>query len=139
MSKLSLEVKRNTDNGVETIGEMNVLNEQGASIFKCFSLELPWKSNENRISCIPKSVYLCKKVDGTHNIPYKHISITSVSNRSGVCIHRGNLFTQILGCIIVGDKLADINNDKQIDVTNSTATFDKLMGFLPEEFKLEIK
>ena len=42
--------------------------------------------------------------------------------RSGVCIHKGNYFTQILGCIIVGDSHTDINKDGYKDVTNSGKT-----------------
>ncbi len=134
---VGLEVLRGKDDTKETLGDMRVLKDQ-STILKCLTLELPWKDNEVGVSCIPKGVYTCKKVDGTHNIPYQHISIENVPGRSGVCIHRGNLYTQILGCILVGDKYADINGDKEMDVTGSTPTYEKLMALLPNEFKLTI-
>lgn len=123
---------RQSDNGVETLGDLNVLKElKGPSVFKCDTLELPWYNNQNRISCIPKGVYKWKKVSKSDAIPYEHISILNVPGRAGVCIHAANYYTQILGCIVVGDKEVDINGDGQKDVTNSGSTFKALMKLLP--------
>lgn len=125
-------VIRQKDNGVETLGDLNYCT------FKCDTLELPWKFNKKQISCIPVGAYLWKKVPATAAIPYPHISILDVPGRDGICIHSANYFTQLKGCIAVGDKEVDINKDGQTDVANSKNTFSKLMDLLPEEGEIII-
>ncbi len=136
---MKVKVIRNPDNKVETLGKLFIINDQDTILFKCNTLELPDKNNESQVSCIPKGDYNCIKVEPTHNIPYKHISITNVPNRLGVCIHIGNYYTDILGCIIVGVDFADINKDGQLDLTGSKITFDRLMQILPDNFNLIIQ
>lgn len=135
---MEIEIHRRLDNGVETLGSLNVISND-ATIFKCDTLELPYKDNQSKISCIPKGVYFCQKVGATKNIPYEHISVMEVPNRSGICIHTGNLYTQILGCVLVGCGYGDINKDGQKDILNSKLTYTKLMKILPLQFKLIIK
>ena len=127
-----VDVYRKKDNGVETIGSLTF------GEFHCDTLELPYKDNQKRISCIPAGKYLCKKVGVSGHIPYPHIAITNVPNRDGICIHKANYVSDLLGCIGVGDGLADINKDGQIDIIKSGLTFDKLMALLPNEFTLNI-
>lgn len=126
-----IEVKRQPDNGVETLGDMMLFNASG-QIFKCETLELPWYNNQKKISCIPTGVYSWVKVGPSKNIPYDHIAILNVSGRDGICIHKANYVGQLLGCIAVGDKEVDINGDGQIDIANSGKTFDKIMSLLPK-------
>jgi len=140
-----LEVVRHSDDGKQTLGDMHLLNDAGATVFKCDTLELTDLNNDGIVgnekgkSCIPKGIYVCKKREATNNIPYKHVLITGIAGRDGVCIHKGNHYTQIQGCILVGDRLQDINKDGLPDVVNSGKTFEKLMLLLPSEFKLTIK
>lgn len=44
----------------------------------------------------------------------------------------------ILGCILPGLALADINKDGIIDVASSKDAMKKLLALLPDKFKLEI-
>ena len=101
-----------------------------------FTLELHDKNNAPDISCIPAGLYRCRKVDS--NKYGECIEIRDVIDRTLIRIHWGNFTRDILGCIIVGDSLKDIDSDGIIDVTNSKRTFKKLMRILPDEFKLEI-
>lgn len=104
--------------------------------FKAFTLELPWLSNQKQISCIPKGFYTCTKI--TSPSLGRCIEVSSVIGRTYIRIHKGNYTSQIQGCILVGDSIKDINGDFTPDVTNSSATFDKLMEITPCEFTLEI-
>lgn len=105
--------------------------------FRCFTLELPWHNNHSNVSCIPVGLYECEKAKS----PSKGncISIKNVVDRSNILIHVGNYTSDILGCVLVGDSLRDINGDGIPDVTNSKITFDKLMSALPAKFLLEVK
>lgn len=104
--------------------------------FRCATLELPDLDNKAQVSCIPAGTYKCKKIVS----PSKGncISITNVPMRSNILIHVGNFTSDVLGCIIVGDSIRDINNDGIPDVTNSRHTFDKLMSITPDEFILKV-
>ncbi len=121
----------------QTLGTLQFEYDPG-KFFNCFTLELPWLNNINRKSCIPLGEYECEKVGPTEAIPYDHILIKDVKGRSGICIHIANYYTQILGCIVVGDSHTDMNHDGEADVTNSRTTFRKFMNLLPNEFKLII-
>lgn len=121
----------------QTLGKMVVLNDS-TEVFNCFTIELPWENNERKISCIPTGEYNCFKRNATVSIPYQHILIVDVPGRDGICIHRANYYKQLKGCIAVGDKHVDINNDGELDVTNSKVTLDKLLGLLPDKFKIVI-
>lgn len=134
---MRVEVVRKSKNEKQTIGQLSVINNKEV-IYLCNSLELPWKENKSKISCIPTGKYTCVKRRSTRAIPYQHILINNVEGRSGVCIHKGNYYTQIQGCILVGTSLSDINKDGELDVVNSGVAFDKLMNILPNEFELKI-
>lgn len=135
---MKLKIYRNTDDGIQTLGFMQVLNEFLKVIFSCVTLERPWKNNAKEISCIPADVYKCRKKAPTKKIPYWHIEVLDVPGRDGVCIHIANFFFEIEGCIAVGASYYDLNKDGLADVTESSKTFTKLMAMLPDEFELEI-
>lgn len=126
----------------ETPGLFRVLNND-ATVFSCDSLELPYINNEHGISCIPCGIYEWEKVPATAHIPYEHISIKNVPNRDGICIHIGNYAAgkkvDILGCVIVGDALKDVNGDGNLDIIDSKIVFEKLMAILPNNGQLIIK
>jgi hypothetical protein len=116
-----------------------MVSNSDSFLFACDSLELPWKDNDPDVSCIPKGTYIGVKVDATVRIPYPHILIPNVPNRTGICIHRANFVSQLRGCIAVGVGGMDINKDGQLDVTESKKTFDALMAVLPETFEIVIE
>lgn len=72
--------------------------------FFCFTLELPWRDNQENISCIP---------EGTHNVafrpsgkfPPERLTILEVDGRLHIRFHWGNDCTCILGCVLVGQSL----------------------------------
>jgi hypothetical protein len=101
-------------------------------IFTFFGLELPWKDNTRKISCIPEGSY---KTVGRRTPKFgDHFHITDVPNRTWILIHQGNYTRQIQGCLLVGDAHVDMNKDGIIDVKNSVATMKKLNEILPNEF-----
>ncbi len=133
-------IKRTTTS-FETFGDL-VATKNGQT-FKCKTLELPWLDNRKNISCIPKGTYTCKFTRSL-KFPLGTYEVQNVPNRSGIRIHSGNYATgaqvDIQGCILVGNNFADINADKQLDITNSRVTLNILTTFFGKEpFTLEIQ
>lgn len=105
--------------------------------FQCFTLELPLLDNASNVSCIyPAGGYHGEKHLSPNN--GKCIAITNVMDRTNIQIHSGNYTSQIRGCILVGDSIKFLNDDKIPDVTNSKATLKKLLSVLDDNFSIEI-
>lgn len=125
-----LTLTRIQDDGKQTIGVL--VGEK----FRCFTLELAWKNNERKISCIPKGEY---RVTRRYSAKYgTHYEINNVQNRTAILIHTGNYHTDILGCILVGNGLKDINKDGHIDVIDSKTALNTLLVNYPSGFTLKI-
>ena len=109
----------------QTLGKLYLLDSKSCIIEDWHSLELPWLDNKKRISCIPEGEYIAVK----HSSPkYSECFwIQDVPNRSEILIHRGNYYTDVLGCILIGKDLSDINKDGCLDVTSSKKAIKELM------------
>lgn len=121
----------------QTTGKLFVYDDYGGLLAWVYTLELPWKNNQRRVSCIPEGEYLVKK----HHSPKfkKSFWIQDVPARSEILIHAGNYYTQILGCVLPGLGFTDINGDGEKDVTQSRKAIDLLWSVLPDEFNLKIE
>ena len=66
--------------------------------FICWTIELPWKGNEKRVSCIPEGEYLLQK---RYSLKFGwHLEVTGVLNRSLILFHPANhALHQLHGCI----------------------------------------
>jgi hypothetical protein len=109
------------------------------------TMELPDKGNQSKISCIPAGEYECTKVKSpTKNkqVGYWVYLLHGVPQRSAVLIHIGNYATGVKvdteGCILVGLRFVDMNEDGQLDIADSTVAMKMLLAVLPESFKLTI-
>jgi len=128
---MRITLKRLSDDGVQTLG---ILTNVTGKVYH--TLELSWKKNAKQISCIPKGIY---KVRKRTSAKYgEHFHILNVPNRDFILCHHGNYHTDILGCILPGKGLADINKDGSLDVTGSRQAMKELLATLPKEFELEI-
>lgn len=105
----------------QTLGQLDV------GYLTLYTLELPWKDNQRRISCIP---------EGTYRVT-SHVSkkfgkcfwVREVQGRSGILIHAGNYHWHTLGCILVGLDHKDANEDGLLDVISSTKAMKKLLEY----------
>jgi len=100
----------------------------------CRTVERPWEDNQHLISCIPEGVYTCK----SYKSPTKGDvwMVQNVPNRSDIEIHAANVYTDLEGCIGVGDSFGVIGNTAA--VLNSQATLAMLRETLPPMFLLTI-
>jgi len=120
----------------QTIGNGYVYNNEGHIIHKFYTLELPWKNNERNISCIPLGIYDVKK--RTSKKFGDHFHVLNVQGRSYILLHPGNFYTDIRGCILVGQDIEDINGDGNEDVVSSKLEMKALLNIMPDTFKLHI-
>lgn len=132
-----IRVVRMTDDGHQTLGKLYVMEDTRID-FECFTLELPWRDNKSRVSCIPKGTYDAMKMKRSPAFGYEHLWIVGVPNRSGIKIHRANKVEHLRGCIGVGKTQADLDKDGDLDITHSVWTLEELLKHLPEQFKIEI-
>jgi hypothetical protein len=71
----------------------------------CKTIELPWKNNETKVSCIPEGKYFIKK---RYSKKYQwHLEILNVKNRSLILFHpANNALRELHGCIAPVTKLS---------------------------------
>ena len=110
------------ETGNETAGFFVFLDDDMTPLIHGVTLELPWINNQRNISRIPSGIYLI--TPEIQEERGKVFRILHVPGREGVLIHVLNYFTQTNGCIGLGERFTDINNDGEKDITNSRATVD---------------
>lgn len=127
---LQAELKR-TYFDKQTNGEFKLLGTD----YEVRSLELPWKDNKNRVSCIPEGTYTCLP-DTTGK--YQWFKVTNVPNRKAIEIHQGSFVRNFLGCIGLGLKAMDLDGDGIDDIRHCKPALNKLKELAPEGFELKI-
>lgn len=92
------------------------------------TLELPWKNNERKISCIPATqegiLYICVRVTSPKfgNV----FQVMSVPGRDHILLHSGNTYKDIEGCIIVAEQFEYLGGIPA--VTSSKKGFSEFMS-----------
>lgn len=123
----------------QTMGSLSVFDKD-RSVLDVKTLELPWKENERKISCIPPGTYICERIQHPRFGHSWHVM--DVPNRDGIIIHIGNFASgakvDIEGCIMPGLRFIDLNFDGTLDVADSTKAMNLLRAILPEKFRLII-
>ncbi len=102
MIRLLLHRARSTDQGTAGV----LLRPDGSRV--CWTMELPWRENAPRVSCIPAASYVCRPRRSPHL--GEVVEIVGVSGRSSVLLHQGNYAgdtskgfrTDSLGCVMCG-------------------------------------
>lgn len=101
-----------------TLGYFALDNGNGFIRRLCDTLELPWRDNMPRRSCIPAGVYDMIWVESPRlrKLTWR---LVGVPGRDGILVHAANFDHQLLGCIAPGLGKADINKDGRMDVVKS--------------------
>lgn len=123
-------------------GTFGVLEAPGKK--RWFSLELPWKDNKRKLSCIPAGVYVAKLRQSPRFGKVYHLQ--NVAGRSYILIHSGNYAgdvelgyrSHVEGCILLGKRVGLL--DGQRAVLLSRPAVREFMSLLDDQpFELEIK
>jgi hypothetical protein len=71
----------------------------------CKTIELPWRNNEKRISCIPEGKYFIRK---RYSTKFKwHLEVVGIENRTLILFHpANNAMLELNGCIAPVTKLS---------------------------------
>ena len=71
----------------------------------CNTIELPWKMNETKVSCIPEGKYFIRK---RYSRKFQwHLEVLNVKNRSLILFHPANsALKELNGCIATVTKLS---------------------------------
>ena len=71
----------------------------------CNTIELPWRNNEKRVSCIPEGEYFIEK---RYSVKFKwHLHVLDVPERSFILFHSANdAQKELNGCIAPVTKLS---------------------------------
>lgn len=136
----------------QTQGSLSVFDED-TCVYSCKTLELPYLENHKNISCIPEGEYKCERI--TSQKFGLCFLVNDVKDRSNILIHIGNYASEklvleraimnnlrkvdTLGCILPGLRFADLNNDCNLDVQDSTLAMGMLLHILPAKFQLIIR
>lgn len=77
-------------------GTNGILSFEGNEI--CKTIELPWRENKRRISCIPEGKY---KLQKRYSAKFKwHMEVMNVKNRDLILVHPANdALKELNGCI----------------------------------------
>ncbi|MEO0046565.1 MAG: hypothetical protein RL705_1756 [Bacteroidota bacterium] len=73
--------------------------------FICNTIELPWKNNETKVSCIPEGKYFIRK---RYSRKFQwHMEIIEVKNRNVILFHpANNAMKELNGCIAPVTKIS---------------------------------
>jgi hypothetical protein len=110
-------------------GSFGVLVLDGQAF--CVTLELPWRANQNGISCIPTGQYSCQRspsplIEKITGGKWKEtFEITGVPGRSRILFHSGNTIADSRGCVLLASSFGKLKGERA--VLNSGATFDLFM------------
>ena len=133
----TVKINRDWQDNNQTLGRCTVYDESNKPIFSSISLERGWRNNESNISCVPPGRYPLV-LEYSPKFDKMLWELKNVPNRAECKIHPSNYWYQLNGCIALGVKLKDLNNDGYNDVTSSRDTVKAFEIALKGETRAEI-
>jgi len=116
------------EDGFGTVGLLVV--KKGEDILRLTTLELPWRGNRQRQSCIPDGEYPCKRSTTGR---FKGYEVLNVPGRTNIEIHPFNMTGETEGCIGVGEYY---RHDYRGQIWESSEALRRLLSFAGEEMML---
>lgn len=124
-----------------TFGKMFFTNERGETVEVGHTIELPWRNNARRISCIPCGEYELVEHNSAKfgsvvafvnpalkvwHMPTDIPREFSETGRSACLIHAANWGKELLGCVAVGKEVVDFGAPNGLGVSSSRPTLNEL-------------
>ncbi len=117
MKTAIVKLHRHNQDEKQTLGTVTVLVD-GNPVFSAVSLERGWQNNKRNVSCVPAGQYPLV-LEYSPRFERELWELKEVPNRSEAKFHAANYWEQLNGCIALGVKSKDINNDNYLDVIKS--------------------
>jgi len=116
-------VIRTYDDGKEKLGYGFVFDGLN-KLYEGKTLELPWRDNRRRISCVPADSYLLE-LEYSPRFKEDLWELKDVEDRSECKFHAANWVEQLNGCISNATSFKDLNKDGRMDVAKSRLAMNK--------------
>lgn len=118
---------------VQTRGILSA--EVGGEERTAFTLELPWKDNQRRVSRIPSGQYRLEPRPAEHSgsFGYDHFIVRGVPGRDYILFHQGAFHTHTAGCVLVGLDFQDVNGDGHPDLLHTEKALSRLRRLIGEK------
>jgi hypothetical protein len=119
-------VLRRVTSRVDGMFGVVLLKDAGGLLPFCLTVELPWRNNQEGLSCIPAGRYNCALIN---SLKFGTVyQVLSVPNRTHVLIHYGNTEKDTEGCIVLGQSYSVL--DSLVAVVNAVrhGAFDAFMA-----------
>lgn len=87
-------------------GTFGIIDDEGEMF--ALTVELPWKDNQQNISCIPEGEYDLKRKTSPHF--GESFEVLNVPNRTDILIHPANTIEDLKGCIGLGEQFEPIGS-----------------------------
>ena len=123
-------------NDKQAIGSLTCIDSKANIVCVLRTLELLENNNLKRRSSVPRGTYFANKFNSPRH--GKVVLLRNVVNRDFIEIHAGNFFGDTLGCILVGEALADINKDGYYDTIRSRNALRQLLFCLKDTVTVKI-
>lgn len=134
-------IKRNQTGDMGTFGTVSI--EDNPALL--YTAELPWRNNEEGVSCIPPGQYVTKWVLSPKRQRNIYM-LMGTDPRTAVEIHSGNWAgdklkgykSNVEGCILLGSSIGDLEGQKAVlESAASVVRFETIMNH--EDFLLTIE
>jgi len=121
--QLTLSLLRSTFGPKATLGALSWIRG-GNSIPDCVTLELPWRNNQQEVSCVPPGRY---QVVIAPSVRFQRLMprVLDVPGRSGILFHPGNTDKNTEGCILTASAVTGPDA-----VVDAAAAFEKFFARL---------
>jgi len=117
----------------ETLGWLYALGETFCT------LELPWKENLRRVSCIPPGQYPCTFLPRSASGKYTNVyHVQEVPGRLAILIHAGNIASHSKGCILIGMEHGELDGQRAV-LHSRDALFQFVEIMDRQPFTLDVK
>lgn len=121
-----------------SLGHAYIQHPSGIVEFIGASLERGWVDNQKGVSCVPEGIYPLK-LEYSPKFKKDLWELYGVPNRSECKFHVANYWYELNGCIALGRKHKNLDNDKIPDVTSSRNVMNEFEAILSGQVESEVK
>lgn len=109
-----------------TLGNLTAF-VNSAIVFKCKTVEPPYKDNQRCVSCVKEGTFPVIMVNETDKYKHKHFLLLDVPGRDNIRIMSAQYVNQMSGCVCPTKHIHDMNRIGKIDIFDSLSALTDLV------------